>query len=79
MTESKKKSWWNSANRWAYLKVGLIYFTTPNRVYEIAHKRSSANTHERMIRARLLDMGVLRNQNSSQSDSDRIDLNNGHI
>jgi hypothetical protein len=24
-------------------------------------------------------MGVLRNQNNSQSDSDRIDLNNGHI
>jgi len=79
MANTNKKNWWNSANRWAYLKVGLIYFATPSRVYEIAHKRSSANTHERMIRARLLDLGVLRNQTNTSSSSDNIDLEKGHI
>lgn len=78
MADKKPKSWWDSDNRWAYLKVGLIYFTLPSKVYEIAHKRSSANTHERLIRGRLLEMGVLRNQ-STPSEHDKIDLEKGHI
>lgn len=79
MSDSKKKSWWNSSNRWAYLKVGFICFASPAKVYEIAHKRSSSNTREKMIRAHLLELGVLRNQVNTKSEHDNIDLENGHI
>lgn len=79
MADNKKKNWWNSANRWAYLKVGLIYFALPGKVYVIAHKRSSSNTRERMIRGRLYELGILRNQVNTESDSDKIDLETGHI
>ena len=77
MEENTTKSWRKSANKWVYLKVAIIYFTTPSKVYEIAHKSRGNNMRERLIRGRLVEMGVLRRE-SSKSESN-IDLENGHI
>lgn len=77
MADNKTKSWKNSANKWAYLKVAIIYFTTPSKVYEIAHKSRGNNMRERLIRGRLVEMGVLRRESSNKRSD--IDLENGHI
>ena len=77
MADSNTKSWKNSANKWAYLKVAIIYFTTPSKVYEIAHKSRGTNMRERLIRGRLVEMGVLRRESSNRRSD--IDLENGHI
>ncbi|MBR6991173.1 MAG: hypothetical protein IKH97_03015 [Bacteroidales bacterium] len=46
-------------------------------MYEIAHKSRGASMRERIIRGRLVEMGVLsRDKNTSKSD---IDLENSHI
>lgn len=77
MAENKIKSWRNSSNKWAYLKVAFHFLTTPGKVYEIAHKTRGSNMRERMIRGRLVELGVLkRESNNSQNN---IDLENGHI
>ena len=77
MAESKNKSWKTSPNKWKYLKIAIIYFTTPSKVYEIAHKSRGASMRERIIRGRLVEMGVLtRDKSNSKSD---IDLENSHI
>lgn len=77
MAENKSKSWKTSANKWKYLKLALLYFTTPSKVYEIAHKSRGASMKERIIRGRLVEMGVLsRDKNNAKSD---IDLENSHI
>ena len=67
MSENKQKTWKNSANKWAYLKIAIIYFTTPAKVYEIAHKSRGTIMRERILR-----------RDSSNQKSD-IDLENGHI
>ena len=77
MADNKTKSWKNSANKWADLKVAIIYFTTPSKVYEIAHKSRGNNMRERLIRGRLVEMGVLRRESSNKRSD--IDLENGHI
>ena len=77
MADSNKKSWRNSSNKWIYLKIAIIYFTTPSKVYEIAHKSRGSNMRERIIRGRLVEMGVLRRDTSSQRAD--FDLENGHI
>lgn len=77
MAEEKKKSWKTSNNKWKYLKIALLYFTSPSKVYEIAHKSRGASMRERIIRGKLVEMGVLsRDKNNSRSD---IDLENSHI
>ena len=58
MAENKNKSWRNSSNKWAYLKVAF-------------HLR------ERMIRGRLVELGVLKRD--SNNSHNNIDLENGHI
>ena len=46
-------------------------------MYEIAHKSRGASMRERIIRGRLVEMGVLsRDKSTSKSD---IDLENSHI
>lgn len=77
MADSKKKSWRNSSNKWIYLRIAIIYFTTPSKVYEIAHKTRGASMKERAIRGRLVEMGVLSREKSSPNSG--IDLEKGHI
>ena len=77
MSEEVSKNWWNSSNRWTYLKIAFLSFTTPSRVYELAHKSHSANIREKVIRGRLIDAGVLGISNSEESS--KIDLDKGHI
>ncbi|MBR3488564.1 MAG: hypothetical protein IKH33_04540 [Bacteroidales bacterium] len=77
MTKEKSKSWKTSVHKWKYLKLAILYFTTPSKVYEIAHKSRGASMRERIIRGRLVEMGVLsRDKSTSKSD---IDLENSHI
>ena len=77
MSEKKQKTWKNSANKWAYLKIAILYFTTPAKVYEIAHKSRGTTMRERIIRGRLVEMGILRRYSSNRRSD--IDLENGHI
>ena len=77
MSENKQKTWKNSANKWAYLKIAILYFTTPAKVYEIAHKSRGTTMRERIIRGRLVEMGILRRDSSNQKSD--IDLENRHI
>ena len=79
MAEPQKKSWRNSPNKWAYIKLAILYFTTPAKVYEIAHKSRGASMRERIIRGRLVEMGILTKEGSSKSSKSSIDLENGHI
>ena len=77
MAENEKKSWKTSVHKWKYLKLAILYFTTPSKVYEIAHKSRGSSMRERIIRGRLVEMGVLsRDKNNAKSD---IDLENSHI
>lgn len=78
MAEEQKKSWYNSVHKWVYLKIALIYFTSPKRVYEIAHKSRGASIRERMIRARLINNGVL-SKEKSNFEEDRVDLESRHL
>lgn len=77
MKEETKKSWKTSNYKWKYLKLAIIYFTTPSNIYEIAHKTRGANMRERIIRGRLVEEGVLR-RDKGDTKSD-IDLENSHI
>ena len=77
MSNTNTKSWRKSANKWAYIKLAIIYFTTPAKVYEIAHKSRGNNMRERIIRGRLVEMGILRRDSSSIKPD--FDLENGHI
>lgn len=77
MADDKVKKWYNSANKWAYFKVAMIYFTSPSKVYTIAHKTRGANMRERIIRGRLVAMGVLRRESDTYKSD--IDLDKGHI
>ena len=77
MADNTTKSWRKSPNKWVYIKLAIIYFTTPSKVYEIAHKSRGSNMRERIIRGRLVEMGVLRRDSSSQRAD--FDLENGHI
>ena len=77
MAKNEKKSWKTSVHKWKYLKLAILYFTTPSKVYEIAHKSRGSSMRERIIRGRLVEMGVLsRDKNNAKSD---IDLENSHI
>ena len=77
MAENEKKSWKTSVHKWKYLKLAILYFTTPSKVYEIAHKSRGSSMRERIIRGRLVEMGVLsRDKNNAKND---IDLENSHI
>lgn len=76
-TQKKSTSWRDSKYKWKYLKVALLYFTTPTKVYEIAHKVRGSSMRDRIIRGRLVEMGVL-SRESSHLKSD-IDLENGHL
>ena len=79
MAESKQeKTWKTSTNKWKYLKLAILYFTTPSKVYEIAHKSRGASMRERIIRGRLVEMGVLSREKDNTAKSD-IDLENSHI
>lgn len=78
MSDVKKKSWKTSPNKWAYLKLAFIYFTTPSKVYEIAHKSRGSSMRERIIRGRLVEMGILTKGGNRNTNSD-IDLENSHI
>ena len=73
MAKENSKSWKTSANKWKYLKLAILYFTTPSKVYEIAHKSRGASMRERIIRGRLVEMGVLSREKDSSAKSD-IDL-----
>lgn len=77
MSEEVKKNWWNSSNRWTYLRIAFLSFTTPSRVYDLAHKSHSATIREKVIRGRLIEAGVLGISNSEESSN--IDLDKGHI
>lgn len=77
MSEEVKKNWWNSSNRWTYLRIAFLSFTTPSRVYELAHKSHSSTIREKVIRGRLIEAGVLGISNSEESSN--IDLEKGHI
>lgn len=77
MADNTTKSWRKSPNKWVYIKLAIIYFTTPSKVYEIAHKSRGSNMRERIIRGRLVEMGVLRRDSSDQRAD--FDLENGHI
>ena len=77
MAENTNKSWKTSSHKWKYLKLAIIYFTTPSKVYEIVHKSRGSSMRERIIRGRLVEMGVLsRDKSNSKSN---IDLENSHI
>lgn len=45
-----KKNYWNSSNRWIYIRIAVCHFTTPSHVYDVAHK--SYNNYE--------DFGILK-------------------
>ena len=77
MSDTKKKSWKTSPNKWVYLKLALLYFTTPSKVYDIAHKSRGSSMRERIIRGRLVEEGILTKE--SKNNSGNIDLENGHI
>lgn len=77
MEEKVDKKWYNSSNKWVYLRVAFLSLTTPAKVYELAHKSHSANVREKIIRGRLLEAGVLSNNNSNLNSN--IDLEKGHI
>lgn len=77
MADNATKTWRNSPNKWAYLKLAIIYFTSPSKVYEIAHKSRGVNMRERIIRSRLVEMGILRRDSANQKPD--FDLENGHI
>lgn len=77
MGKDKQKTWWKSSNRWKYLKVAFIFFTTPSHVYRLAHKSRSVNMRERLIRTRLLGEGVLSNDGNVEKPN--IDLDTGHL
>lgn len=77
MSEEKEKNWRNSKYKWAYLKVALIHFVKPSTVYEIAHRERGQSLRERNIRARLVQLGVLRRESSHQRPD--MDLEKGHI
>lgn len=80
MAEPQKKSWRTSPNKWAYIKLAILYFTTPAKVYEIAHKSRGTSMRERIIRGRLVEMGILTKEGKgSNKSSTTIDLENGHI
>lgn len=77
MDEQKQKKWYNSSSRWVYLKVAFLCLSTPSKVYELAHKSHSTTPHEKMIRGRLLQAGILNTKTTGSSE--KIDLENGHI
>lgn len=60
MAETTEKTWKSSKYRKVYLKVALMYLTTPSKVYSVAHQSHSNTIRESMIRAKLLQYGVLR-------------------
>ena len=77
MAKERMKSWKTSPNKCIYIKIALLYFTTPSKVYEIAHKSRGASMRERIIRGKLVEEGVLtRDKKNEKSD---IDLENSHI
>lgn len=78
MANTKNKSWRNSKYKRAYLKAAFIFLAPPQKIYNIAHKNSSSSMREKMIRARLVEMGVLR-MGGKNSGGDNFDLENGHI
>ena len=77
MSDTQKKSWKTSPNKWIYLKLALLYFTTPSKVYDIAHKSRGSSMRERIIRGRLVEEGILTKE--SKNNSSNINLENGHI
>lgn len=80
MGTKTKKSWKKSKNRGIYLKVALQCLTSPSKVYDVAHKNSSSNWHEKMIRQRLVQNGVLRYETGDNfDDKNQPDLTSRHI
>lgn len=77
MADEKPKTWKNSKYKREYLKVAFLCLCPPSKVYKIAHQSHSNNTRERMIRARLMGYGVLRNNN--QEEAPTINLEEKHI
>lgn len=78
MDNKNTKSWKTSVHKWAYLKASIRFMLPPSKIYYIAHKDRAATVRERVIRGRLLRMGVLKDANNDNSPSN-IDLNTGHI
>ena len=44
------KNFWGSQHKWTYIKIAIKHFTTPTRVYELAHGKRE--THR-------ADMGIM--------------------
>lgn len=42
-------SFWTSKHKWDYCIIGLRYFTSPFRVYKLAHGKAEAHEHEHKI------------------------------
>lgn len=58
------KTYWNSTHKWTYIRIALKHFTTPTRVYELAHGIREMHSADRGIMHDLAEAKIVRRKHS---------------
>lgn len=59
------KNFWSSRYKWEYILIAIKHFTTPTRVYKLAHGIIKVHSKDRMIMHDLKEAGIIHHRNSS--------------
>lgn len=63
---TKKRTYWNSNHRWTYIWIAIKHFTTPTRVYELAHGNIEVHQNDRKIMHSLKVRGIISRMSGSE-------------
>lgn len=65
----KSKNFWHSHHKWAYIAIAMKLFTTPGKVYRMAHGRCEVDSHkEHRIMAELQKRHIVHKSSHSHSE-----------
>lgn len=53
------KTFWGSRHKWTYIKIAIKHFTTPKRVFELAHGKEEMHSKDLHIMHDLKVAGII--------------------
>ena len=59
MARRKSSSYWNSKHRWTYIWIALKHWTSPTKVYNLAHGELEMHGVDRPIMHDLKEKGII--------------------
>jgi hypothetical protein len=60
------KSFWGSKHRWTYIRIALKHFTTPQKVYDLAHGEREMHSADKSIMHELAEAKIVHRRKSAK-------------